>query len=250
MKEFIYDGTFEGLLTAIFYVFHCKEQCTIKRKAQYSPDLLSQPVEINTEEDKFNRVYEGITHKLNSEVMENLYYLYLSEMNNCEDVAVKYLRLCFTYGIKVNLAKNNDIIMLVDKYSRRVALEAERFAGFVRFREFAPLSFYASIEPDHNILPLLIGHFCNRFSDQNFIIHDVKREIAIVYNKKEGIITNFSKEHGDKIENFSNDSEFETLWKTFYNSVNIIERKNEKLRKLHMPKRYWSHLTEVKDLNQ
>lgn len=247
MKEFIYDDTFEGLLTAIFYAFHCKEQCTITRKSKYILSLLTEPVEIFTEEDKFKNVYQTITHKLNSEVLENLYYLYLSEIDQCEDIALRYLNLCFTHGIKVNLAKNNDVIIAVDKCCRKVTLESHRFAGFVRFKEIGPLSYYASIEPDHNILPLLLGHFTDRFSAQNFIIHDVKRQIAIIYNRKEGIITHFSKEDGQNIEKLCNDSEFESLWKTFYNSVNIVERKNEKLRRQHMPKRYWKHLTEVKE---
>ena len=87
-------------------------------------------------------------------------------------------------AVNINLAKNNDIIILVDKYYKRVAQEAHMFTGFVRFKEIAPLSFYAQIEPVHNILPIILNHFTIRFSDQNFIIHDLKREIAIIYNKR------------------------------------------------------------------
>jgi probable DNA metabolism protein len=246
MKEFIYDGTFEGLLTAIFYAFSCKQQCTIKRNTNYSPSLLAESVDITTEEDKYERVYTSIELKLNSSTLENIYNLYLSEYQDSENLILEYLKLCFTYGVKVNLAKNNDIIMKIDKYNQRVSYEAHRFKGFVRFKEISPLTYYASIEPDHNILPLLINHFITRFSDQNFIIHDIKREIAIFYDKKDATIIELSKEAGLKLENHKVDSDFEKLWKTFYSSVNIEERKNEKLRRQHMPKRYWSHLTEVK----
>ncbi|MBM6838072.1 DUF4130 domain-containing protein [Clostridium saudiense] len=37
--------------------------------------------------------------------------------------------------------------------------------------------------------------------------------------------------------NYSN-YEFELLWKTFYKSVNIKERENSRLQKIHMPTRY------------
>ena len=119
------------------------------------------------------------------------------------------------------------------------------FTGFVRFKEIAPLSFYAQIEPVYNILPIILNHFTLRFSDQNFIIHDLKREKAIMYNKESSIITDLSKDEGYLLSNLNNDENFESLWKTFYKSVNIKERENSKLRNQHMPKRYWNHLTEI-----
>ncbi len=69
---------------------------------------------------------------------------------------------------------------------------------FVRFKEIAPLSFYSKIEPDYNILPLIIDHFTERFSDQDFIIHDLNREIALVYDKKSSFITHLSKDKSKK----------------------------------------------------
>lgn len=245
MIEFLYDGSFEGLLTTIFYAYQCKDLCTIKREDKYIPSLINEIKNIPTEEDKFNRVYNSILEKLNNMVLKNIYYLYLSEADFCEDIILKYLKLCYQYGVNINLAKNNDIIISVDKYYRRVSLEAHRFTGFVRFKEIAPLSFYSSIEPVYNILPILINHFTTRFSDQNFIIHDLRREIAIMYDKKNAIITDLNKDDGYLFTNLNSDSTFENLWKTFYNSVNIKERKNNRLRNQHMPKRYWNHLTEI-----
>ena len=66
-----------------------------------------------------------------------------------------------------------------------------------------------------------------------------------MYNKKTAIITDLSKDEGYLISTLNKDTDFESLWKTFYNSVNIKERENIKLQKQHMPKRYWNHLTEI-----
>lgn len=245
MKEYIYDNTFEGLFTSIFYAYGCKEACTITKSKNYIASFLNEASNIFTEYDKFDRVYKSILEKLNEEVLENVYYLYLSDMPDSDYLTLKYLKLCYKYGANINLAKNNDIIILVDKYVRRVSGEAHRFTGFVRFKEVAPLSFYAAIEPDHNILPLILNHFTERFSDQNFIIHDLKRELAIIYNKESAIITELKKEDSKVFIDSTADCEFENLWKTFYKSVNIKERKNHRLRNQHMPKRYWSHITEL-----
>lgn len=245
MKEFVYDNTFEGLLTAIFYAYPCLDDCTITKDKDYIQSLLNQVIEVSTEADKFERVYNSILEKLGDEMLKNIYYLYLSDVPFCDLLALKYLKLCYKYGVKINLAKNNDIIISVDKYIRKVFGEAHRFNGLVRFKEIGPLSYYSTIEPDHNILPLLLSHFVKRFSDQNFIIHDLKRESAIVYNRESAIITELKKEDSKIFTSSSSRDEFEKLWKTFYNSVNIKERENHRLRSRNMPKRYWSHLTEL-----
>lgn len=244
MKEYTYDNTFEGLFTAIFYAYSCKEDCVITKSINFTTSFLNEVLNIPTEYDKFNRVYKSIVEKLNTEILTNIYYLYLCGIPDSSSIALKYLKLCYKYGSNINLAKNNDIIILVDKYTKKVTNEAHMFTGFVRFKEVAPLSFYASIEPDHNILPLILNHFTKRFSDQNFIIHDLKRNLAIIYNRKKAIITDFKREDSKIFS--SPDGEFEALWKTFYKSVNIKERENPRLRTRYMPKRYWSHLTEFK----
>ncbi|MBP3916135.1 MULTISPECIES: TIGR03915 family putative DNA repair protein [unclassified Clostridium] len=245
MIEFLYDGSLEGLFTAIFYAYPYKDDCTINKPENHIPSLLNEIKEIPTESDKFKRVYNSIIQKLNGKVLNNVYYLYLSEIDGVENIILDYLKLCYKYGTNINLAKNNDTIILVDKYYKKVAQEAHMFTGFVRFKEIAPLSFYAQIEPVYNILPIILNHFTLRFSDQNFIIHDLKREKAIMYNKESSIITDLSKDEGYLLSNLNNDENFESLWKTFYKSVNIKERENSKLRNQHMPKRYWNHLTEI-----
>ena len=245
MNSYLYDGSFEGFLTAIFYAYSCNDSCIIVKSKEYIPNLIDEVIDINTEIDKFERVYKSMSEKLNNNVLRNIYYLYLSDIQGSENLALDYLRLCYKYGIDINLAKNNETIILVDKYCKRVSGEAHSFTGFVRFKEIGPLSYYSVIEPDHNILPIILRHFTNRFSDQNFIIHDLKREKAIVYNTKEAIITDLTKEQGEKLSNKIDDSDLENLWRTFYNSVNIEERKNHKCRNQHMPRRYWKHLTEL-----
>lgn len=245
MKEFIYDNSFEGLLTAIFYSYSENLNCCITKEKNYTPSLLNEVIKIETEEDKFKRVYESITKKLDNHVLRNVYLLYLCGLPESDTLILKYLKLCYRYGTSINLAKNNDIIILVDKYSKRVSHEAHILTGFIRFKEVAPLTFYSSIEPDHNVLPILIDHFTKRFSDQNFIIHDLKRESALIYNKDSAIITELTKDEAEKFINSNSDKEFEDLWTIFYKSTDIEERKNLRLQRQMMPKRYWKHIFET-----
>ncbi len=247
MKEFIYDNSFEGLLTAVFYSYSEKSQCCITKEKNFTPSLLNEVVNLKTETDKFKRVYKSIYEKLNNHVLRNIYLLFLcDDVLESDTLVLNYLKLCYRYGTSINLAKNNDIIILVDRYCRKVSREAHLLTGFVRFKEVAPLTFYSPIEPDYNVLPLLINHFTKRFSDQNFIIHDLKRDSALVYNKDKAIITNFTKNEAEKFINSTSDKEFENLWSIFYKATDIEERKNLRLQRQMMPKRYWKHIFETR----
>ena len=185
MIDYLYDGSFDGLLTAIFYGYQEHDEVQIHKESAYAPSLLSTSKQVLTESDKADRVYTSIHDKLSISTLENVYCAYLSEEENVETLILQYIKLCYQYTDSINLAKNNDIIRRIDLAIKHVRFEAHRYHGFVRFKEIQPMLFYAQIAPDHYVLPLLIEHFEKRFSDQCFMIHDVRRDEVIVYNKSE-----------------------------------------------------------------
>ena len=246
IKTLIFDGSFEGFLTAIYDGFYLKTMnVEIHSTLNHCPNFLNMEIAVETDEIKVSKVYKSIETKLNEDILRQVYYLYLYDTNASFTLAFKYLKLAFKHGPSMALAKNNDTIILVDKYSRRVTLEAHRFTGFVRFKEVAPMVFYSKITPDYNILPLLVNHFVNRFNDQSFIIHDYSRELAIFYNKEESIIASLPQEKGDSLSKASSNEDYEILWKSFYKSTTIKERINPRQQRGYMPKRYWVNLNEL-----
>ena len=216
----------EGAKTAEDFASYATEQGTEAKDATFDSDSVSPSKEVVKAADKLG---EGEL----TGVVESDTACYVAKVTSLNDEAATETK------------KQSLLTEKQDKYYKKVAQEAHMFTGFVRFKEIAPLSFYAQIEPVYNILPIILNHFTLRFSDQNFIIHDLKREKAIMYNKESSIITDLSKDEGYLLSNLNNDENFESLWKTFYKSVNIKERENSKLRNQHMPKRYWNHLTEI-----
>lgn len=245
MKEYIYDGSFEGLLTSIFYAYSNKEKVLITRYSHYKPHLMDEPIEILCEADKFDRVYTSIETKLSPSILKTIYSIYLSESIGSENLILDYLKLCYTYGIEINLAKNNDIIIAVDMLSRKVTHEAHQFTGFIRFSEVSPMYFYSKIEPDYHILPLITKHFMMRFSDQYFIIHDVRRKIAFIYTQEDAYLKLLTEEENADFLKFSSKDEYEELFKSFYKSTTILERFNPKLHNRLMPMRYRKYLVEL-----
>ena len=141
---------------------------------------------------------------------------------------------------------NNDIVLNIDKISKKVAYEKHRFTGFVRFKEVNNV-LYSSIEPDFNILPIIANHFKNRLANEYFIIHDIKRNLAIVYDKNDYYLTSLSKSQKDKLLNAKDSGQYEALWKQYFKSTNIKERENLRLQSRMMPKRYRHNMVEVKE---
>ena len=102
---------------------------------------------------------------------------------------------------------------------------------------------YAPYSPDNDITDLLMPHFAARLK-LPFIIHDIKRKIAGIYNGTEWVTT-----YADNAEICLSENEkaFENLWKRYYKSVNIEERPHIKQMKGYMPVRYWKFLPEKKE---
>lgn len=84
-------------------------------------------------------------------------------------------------------------------------------------------------------------HFAARFKAEKFVIHDIERGIAGLYNGEYWITAHIGKA---EICLSENESAFESLWKEYYKSVNVKERPHEKQMKRSMPVRYWKFLPE------
>ena len=119
-----------------------------------------------------------------------------------------------------------------------------RSTGILRFKSIKEDILYAQIEPDHNIIALLAPHFQARLRNENFIIHDSKREIGVFYNKKEWIVKDIEKLDPSLVK--ESEEIYEELWKTYFKSISIERKTNPKLQKRNMPMRYWKYLTEKK----
>ena len=114
---------------------------------------------------------------------------------------------------------------------------------FVRFEKVGDL-YFAKIVPEYDVLALVVPHFKNRFSDQQWVLYDPQRAYGFAYNLKEVFpFTPADKQFG-KLPTSLSDG-YEMLWKTYFQHINIAERKNSKYQLRNMPKRYWQYLPEV-----
>jgi len=151
--------------------------------------------------------------------------------------------MLFKYGKKVEYMLNNNDIITFHSICYEVTRECQHIKGFLRFNETAGGIYYAKIEPENNIVKFLMPHFTARYNNQKFIIHDIKRNIVGIYDTvKTAVFKNNTKLD---IHLSENEEYIQEIFKAYYQTITIKERKNKKLMLGFMPKRYHKHIPEI-----
>ena len=243
-KTYLYDGTFEGLLTIVFNCYvNNVIPINVLNQNTYVPSLVDTYEYIQTDIEKASRILNGITNNISDECLYKNYTAFLSEVENKEINILKYILFGFKVGAEIDQMLSIDSVLFVEKTKRAVWLEGQRLKGFVRFSQIADNLFYSRITPDNSILQILGEHFARRFPNQNFILHDAKRKIAFIYNTKQFSIIDASTVNIPEIS--EDEQNYKNLWKAFVKAVAIKERRNPRLQKQFMPRRYWKHMFET-----
>ncbi|AOY76115.1 TIGR03915 family putative DNA repair protein [Clostridium formicaceticum] len=246
MHYFVYDGSFEGMLTAIYEAYYRSEKPErIVREDTLQENLFVSLIPIVTDEEKAGKVYNAIKDKISSRALRNVFYAFLSEEAETATTVYQYLRLGWRIGARIDDCHGDDRVLSLHKLSQKVSKEAHRMTGLLRFQKLETDIYYAEIEPDHNITALLAPHFARRMADQNWIIHDVKRDLAALYDKEKWVMTE-GKLQGEIVLD-EEEMQYQGLWRKYFKAIAIKNRKNPRLQKAYMPKRYWKHLIELKE---
>lgn len=249
--NYTYDGTFMGFLSLVYFLFEKKEfKVSIKKNNNYS---LFNENYIDTNISNGEKVLDKLTLLLGKTKVNKVFSAFLSEELGVEDILFSYIKKALKLGKKIDTTYIFEVER-VERFSSRALHEAHKFKGFVRFRRLKDDTYYAIIDPSHNVLPLLADHFINRFSQEKFVIHDRTRKIALLYDpkiKEKRIVT--MKEEIKELVDYKEDSKYLhseekfyiDLWRGYFDSVSIESRENPNCQRNFMPKKYWKNLVEV-----
>jgi len=242
MVDYLYDGTFEGLMCCIYDHYYAEKASGIFRKEMYQQTILCGFHEVESDEEKALRVYNAINSKISPSDMERIYRVFLSESENKEIKILRYVILGFKEGAKIRLLHGNPIVFDVQQIERKVIGEVHRLAGLIRFSVLKGDVLYARIEPDHDVTELLADHFCDRFKNDPFIIHDEKRSKALIARGGDWYISDFDAKCLPQVT--QEEERYRQMWRKYFGTIAIKERINPKCQKNFMPVRYWKNLTE------
>lgn len=243
MTDYLYDGTFEGILTCIYHHYYTDKATGIYHRDNYQSSMLGGYMDVETEEEKAVRVYDAIEKKISPYDLKRIYKAYLSADPDKETKILKYVVLGFQKGSAVSMLHGNPIVFDIQSIEKKINVEKERMLQFVRFSVMEDDVLYAEIEPDNDVLELLHTHFCDRFRNDPFIIHDIKRGKAMVAFQGKWYISEFHRENVPQVS--KEEKQYRNLWKNYFDNIAIRERINPRCQKNFMPVRYWKHLTEI-----
>lgn len=251
LQTVLYDGSFQGLFTAVFEIYEYKiKEPDIQIESKANISLFAVPHIVHSDQDKAARVAKALQQKISPAALGNFYKALLSELPGIENVLYRYIKyvLDSKNAVERNFA-NNDVLT-IQQTSHKVDREKHRMKAFIRFQKTKDELYYAIVQPDFNVLPLIIEHFEKRYADQCWLIYDSRRRYGLHYDlsKVEEVQINFAEQLNDKssLQTIQDEKEdlYQSLWQTYFDSVNIKARKNMKLHIQHMPRRYWRYLIE------
>ena len=113
--------------------------------------------------------------------------------------------------------------------------------GFVRFSESASGALYAPLSPDNDIVDILARHFSKRLPEYPFVLHDVKRQKAAVWDGAHLFLAPLKQA---EVMLSADEEGWQKLWKTYFSAVNIPSRERIKQQNGYLPKRYRKFMTE------
>lgn len=250
MTTLLYDGSFDGLFTAIFEVFEYryKDVEIANSERFHQENIFAEIHEVITQPDKSDRVLNKLEQNLGKQGVYKLLKVFLSEDPDLENLILSAVRQSVKNpenNILENFADSD--VLKISKICKSVDRERHRMTAFVRFEKMQDGVFFSKIDPDFNVLPLIRKHFKDRYQDQKWMIYDLRRNYGLLYNLNDCEffypdekldLNHYQQKFHDE------EKSYQLLWQRYFTKTNIVERKNMKLHIQHVPKRYWKYLTE------
>ena len=258
MTVYVFDHTLDGLLTAVFDSFFLHQQPEfLLAEGEQLPLFADEPHRVVTDSEKAERVWKGLEKHLSKDGLRMITVSWLSEERALNQPLFNFICKVFRREPFDSYERNasDPDVLEVRNTCRRVLHEQLRMKQFIRFQKAKDGTYLAVVSPDHNVLPLIISHFQDRFNDQPWLIYDAKRHygyyydgaaapIHITFEDESAVPFNLSNGKLDAEVLSENDQIFQQLWRTYFKAICIKERMNPRKQLQDMPRRYWKYMTE------
>ena len=177
MQVYVFDNTLDGLLTAVFDSFFLRQQPEyLLAEGEQLPLFADESHRVVTDSEKAERVWKGLEKQLSKDGLHMITISWLSEERSLNQPLFNFI--CKVFRMKVRDLERNasdEDVLEVRNTCRRVLHEQLRMKQFIRFQKAKDGTYLGVVSPDHNVLPLIIDHFQDRFNDQPWLIYDAKR---------------------------------------------------------------------------
>ena len=241
MSTYVYDGTFDGLLSVIFEAYRRRRPPTrIVRRPLEQAVFFEETIEVTTEDRKARRVENGLRRASEPDVAERCYHAFRADAPDVEMTLFRYAQVVFTPPEGAEAGAWLAPVLEVERLAGRVRHEIHRMHAFVRFEQTEGGLYVARVAPAADVLDLAAPHFEQRYPSMRWLIADERRRYAMHYDgtalrRLDVLPGNATAEE---------EADYQKLWRGYFRATTIAERRNLKLHRRNLPRRYWRYLTE------
>lgn len=253
------EDSFEGVLSAVYEAYASRyglHDIAVKllSDADRQEVLFSEYKVVETDIEHASSVAQTIRKKISDEAFWLVFHAACAEDAGKADAIYRFIVYGLYYGNKVMDALSEPPVRLVMQLSRKVSRECDHLYGFLRFESVEVSGqqlLFARIQPKHQQLRQMAGHFSKRYPKENFVICDVGRRLACVH--RADTPCEFLEYDAAFFQSFETAVQaadtYEKLWCSFFKAATISQRHNPRCQMSMMPKRYWAYMPEMADKN-
>ncbi len=244
---FATDGSFDGLLTAIFESYGAdRPPSAIEPAARSQPGLFETRVKITTDPHKADRVWRGLKKHLRVKGRRRVLDAFLSGRPGVEMLIARYLRDAIQAAKSGSQSTDLTTQIEIARLSQKVRREAHRLKGFIRFQQTGDGQYLAMVAPRYDVLPLIRRHFEARYADQEWIIYDTRRDYGLHFDgRRTRRLQIAAADLPTRPDQATKDeAQCQMLWQRYFAAINIPQRNNPKLHLSQLPRRFWRYLPE------
>lgn len=221
----------EAMLTCIYEAWasgkgHRNIRLELEPLGQYS--LLDEYVHVDADADKAQKVIQSVCTKISDFFYQELAYASMAYESDVLDTIYHMMVLGFAYGPDALEMVHYKDAMRLAQIRKRVGNEAHAMLEFLRFHEVRKHVYVAHLEPKSRILPAIAPHFADRMPSEHWMIVDDVHRTAVVHPKDEAFyFRNLTDaEYEQLLETERENDVYTDLWKVFFDSIAIAQRKN------------------------
>ena len=239
---FLYDGSLQGLLCCVFEAVSGRMLPLDIQPEQTASPTLFETCFIETDPAHAARVARSVSRKIGPRACQLVGHVFLSCAPKKELLILRFLLRGWEEGPRIcNMLGHPDVAPLIDA-EKHLLNEAHLLKGFLRFSDYGGI-LGAVIGPKNEVLPLLAGHFCQRLGNEEFMIWDKTHKVALYWHDKKAQY--FGMEQFTPPPAGAAEQQYRRMWKRFYDTIAIPQRRNPSLRQNLCPKRYWAYMHEM-----
>lgn len=235
-----YDGTLEGFLCCVFDSYVYRETPVQFQDEAHLAETLFRSRWVGADLRHAQRVLASL-EKIDPYAQELVVKGFLTCARDKERMLYRFIRALYAAGRPLLRQLSDEAVLPLLKAVRHLDGEVHLLKGFTRFSDYEGM-LAGEIRPKNRVLPLLRPHFCDRMYNEIFLLYDSVHKEALVHRPGWWAILPLEGFH--MAAPSQEEAQYRQLWKRFYQTVEIQERHNPKLRQTHMPKRYWETMTE------